>query len=128
MQSEVRHLKMAELGARSGVPASTIRYYLRLGLLPEPLRTAKTMAYYGPEHVQRLAHIGRRLKDGATLREVGTELAGEDRHDASAAGDEQLHSSQRARLIHAGSATLLRLGFETTSVGDVVARAGVGKA
>ncbi len=128
MQSEVRHLKMAELGARSGVPASTIRYYLRLGLLPEPLRTAKTMAYYGPEHVQRLAYIGRRLKDGATLREVGTELAGEDRHDASAAGEEQLHSSQRARLIHAGAATLLRLGFESTSVDEVVARAGVGKA
>ena len=38
MVTEVRHLKMAELSARSGVPATTIRHYLRLGLLGEPLR------------------------------------------------------------------------------------------
>src|SRR5271157_6631645 len=81
MTTGVRHLRMAELSSRSGFSASTIRHYLRLGLLPEPLRTAKTMAYYGPEHVQRLAYIGRRLKDGATLREVGQELAGDGGQD-----------------------------------------------
>jgi len=128
MTAGVRHLKMAELSARSGIAASTIRHYLRLGLLPEPLRTAPTMAYYGPEHLERLLHIRRRLQAGAALREVGQELAGYASSSAAARDGQLVHSSQRARLIKAGSAVFLRSGFEAASVEDVVKRAGVGKA
>ncbi len=129
MTTGVRHLKMAELSSRSGVAASTIRYYLRLGLLPEPLRTAPTMAYYGPEHLERLTYIRGRLQAGATLREVGHELAGQASSSSAAPADGQLvRSSQRARLIKGGSAVFLRSGFEAASVDDVVKRAGVGKA
>lgn len=128
MHGDVRHLKMSELSARSGISASRIRYYLRLGLLPQPLRTAKTMAYYGPEHVERLAHIRRRVQAGATLREVRTELADHPSSVEPGPNDEVVRSSQRARLVDAGAALLLRSGFEATSVDDVVARAGAGKA
>ena len=127
MVTGARHLKMAELSSRSGIAASTIRHYLRLGLLPEPLRTAKTMAYYGPEHLERLAQIRRRLRAGATLREVGQELAGQ-APSSPAADDQLLLSSQRARLVEAGLAVFLRSGFEAASVEDVVGRAGAGKA
>ncbi|MGW4742544.1 TetR family transcriptional regulator [Nocardia xishanensis] len=127
MTTGVRHLKMAELSSSSGLPASTIRHYLRLGLLPEPLRTAPTMAYYGPEHRERLMHIRRRLEAGATLQEVRRELAGQTSPPARAEDDQPVHSSQRARLIEAGSAVFLRAGFEAASIEDVVARAGVGK-
>jgi AcrR family transcriptional regulator len=128
MATGVRHLKMAELSSRSGIAASTIRHYLRLGLLPEPLRTATTMAYYGPEHLNRLQHIRRRLQAGATLRQLGQELAGQASASAAIVGDQLVHSTQRARLITAGSAVFLRAGFEATSVEEVVGRAGVGKA
>lgn len=127
MVTSARHLKMAELSSRSGVAASTIRHYLRLGLLPEPLRTGKTMAYYGPEHLERLAQIRRRLRAGATLREVERELAGQ-APSSPAADDQILLSSQRARLVEAGVAVFLLSGFEAASVEDVVGRAGVGKA
>ena len=127
MVTGARHLKMAELSSRSGVAASTIRHYLRLGLLPEPLRTAKTMAYYGPEHLERLAQIRRRLRAGATLREVEQELVGQ-APSSPAADDQLLLSSQRARLVEAGLAVFLRSGFDAASVEDVVGRAGAGKA
>lgn len=127
MTTGVWHLKMAELSSRSGIAASTIRHYLRLGLLPAPLRTATTMAYYGPEHLERLTYIRRRLQAGATLREVGQELAGQASSPAAAADGQLVHSSQRARLIKAGSAVFLRSGFEAASVEDVVGRAAVGK-
>ncbi|MBF6301488.1 TetR family transcriptional regulator [Nocardia amamiensis] len=127
MATGVRHLKMAELSSSSGIPASTIRHYLRLGLLPEPLRTAPTMAYYGPEHRERLIHIRRRLEAGATLQEVRRELVGQASPPARPENDQPVHSSQRARLIEAGSAVFLHAGFEAASVEDVVARAGVGK-
>ena len=128
MTTGVRHLKMAELSSRSGIAASTIRHYLRLGLLPEPLRTARTMAYYGPEHLERLAYIRGRLQAGATLRQLGQGLAGQASSPAAAADGQLVHSSQRARLINAGSEVFLRSGFEAASVEEVVRRAGVGKA
>jgi DNA-binding transcriptional MerR regulator len=52
-------LKMSELVERSGVGAATIKHYLREGLLPEPVRTSRNMAYYGPEFVDRLRLIKR---------------------------------------------------------------------
>ncbi|MEA2297938.1 MAG: hypothetical protein QOF77_874 [Solirubrobacteraceae bacterium] len=52
-------LKMSELVERSGVGAATIKHYLREGLLPEPVRTSRNMAYYGPEFVERLTLIKR---------------------------------------------------------------------
>ena len=48
---------MAELSATSGVPVSTIKYYLREGLLPEGVRTSATRATYSEAHIQRLRVI-----------------------------------------------------------------------
>jgi DNA-binding transcriptional MerR regulator len=50
-------LKMSELADRSGVSSGTIKHYLREGLLPEPVRTSRNMAYYPPEFVDRIRLI-----------------------------------------------------------------------
>jgi DNA-binding transcriptional MerR regulator len=50
-------LKMGELAEASGVSAGTIKHYLREGLLPEPVRTSRNMAYYPPEFVERIRLI-----------------------------------------------------------------------
>ncbi|MBW2294793.1 MAG: MerR family transcriptional regulator [Deltaproteobacteria bacterium] len=51
-------LKMKELVARAGVEKSTIQYYLREGLLPEPsTRPHRNMAYYSPDLVERIGLI-----------------------------------------------------------------------
>ena len=42
-----------------GVPAPTIKHYLREGLLPEPVKTSRNMAYYPPEFVDRIRLIKR---------------------------------------------------------------------
>ncbi|MFN8130785.1 MAG: MerR family transcriptional regulator [Solirubrobacteraceae bacterium] len=52
-------LKMSELAQESGVSAGTIKHYLREGLLPEPVRTSRNMAYYPPEFVERIRLIKR---------------------------------------------------------------------
>ncbi|MGN6216004.1 MAG: MerR family transcriptional regulator [Solirubrobacterales bacterium] len=52
-------LRMRELAAASGVPAATIKHYLREGLLPEPVKTSRNMAYYPPEFVDRIKLIKR---------------------------------------------------------------------
>ena len=50
-------LRMRELAAQSGVSAGTIKHYLREGLLPEPVRTSRNMAYYPPDFVDRIRMI-----------------------------------------------------------------------
>ena len=45
MSDENGLLRMRELAAASGVSAGTIKHYLREGLLPEPVRTSRKMAY-----------------------------------------------------------------------------------
>ena len=52
-------LKMRELAEASGVPAPTIKHYLREGLLPEPVKTSRNMAYYPPQFVNRIKLIKR---------------------------------------------------------------------
>jgi DNA-binding transcriptional MerR regulator len=50
-------LKMSELAEASGVSAGTIKHYLREGLLPDPVKTSRNMAYYPPAFVDRIRLI-----------------------------------------------------------------------
>jgi DNA-binding transcriptional MerR regulator len=52
-------MRMGELAEASGVPVPTIKHYLREGLLPEPVKTSRNMAYYPPEFVDRIRLIKR---------------------------------------------------------------------
>jgi DNA-binding transcriptional MerR regulator len=50
-------LRMKDLMEASGLPKSTILYYVSLGLLPEPVKTSHNMAYYDPRCVAALRYI-----------------------------------------------------------------------
>ena len=50
-------LRMRELAEAAGVSAGTIKHYLREGLLPEPVKTSRNMAWYPPEFVERVRLI-----------------------------------------------------------------------
>jgi DNA-binding transcriptional MerR regulator len=71
-------LKMKELAEASGVSAGTIKHYLREGLLPEPVRTSRNMAYYPPEFVDRIRLIKQLQEERfMPLRLIRTVLEGE---------------------------------------------------
>lgn len=70
-------MRLAELSRRSGVARSTIKFYLREGLLPAGDSTARNQALYGERHLERLALI-RALREVAGLPlEVITRVTGE---------------------------------------------------
>jgi len=55
-------LRMGELAERAGVSVSTVKHYLREGLLggdAQVTRTSRNMAYYPPEFVERIRLIKR---------------------------------------------------------------------
>ena len=63
-------MRIGELARRSGVPATALRYYERLGLLAEPRRTGAGYRLYGEDAVDRLAFIRAAQAVGLTLAEV----------------------------------------------------------
>ncbi|MFI0940365.1 MerR family transcriptional regulator [Streptomyces sp. NPDC021020] len=68
-------MRIGELAGRSGVAASTLRYYEGLGLLPAAGRTGSGYRVYGEDAVERLAVIGAAKGLGLALEEVGAVCA-----------------------------------------------------
>ncbi len=63
-------MKISEAAAASGCHLETIRYYERLGLIPEPSRTPSGYRAYGPAEVDRLRFISRGRELGFSLDEI----------------------------------------------------------
>ncbi|MBC2716345.1 MAG: MerR family transcriptional regulator [Desulfobacteraceae bacterium] len=59
-------MRIKELVEKSGVPRTTIHFYLRQGLLHPPHKTGRTMAYYDESHLKQLKEI-QNLKKGARV-------------------------------------------------------------
>jgi AcrR family transcriptional regulator len=59
-------LRLADLVERSGVPAATIRHYVRLGLLAQPRRTASRRPLYNASHLESLLLV-RALRERRNL-------------------------------------------------------------
>ena len=63
-------ITIGKLGKRTGVNVETVRYYEKIGLLPEPHRTAAGYRQYGDEHVRRLRFIRRGRDLGFSVEAV----------------------------------------------------------
>lgn len=63
-------MKIGELSRATGTNIETIRYYERIGLLPEPARTASNYRSYAASHRARLAFIRHSRELGFTIEEI----------------------------------------------------------
>ena len=59
--------RIGELSKLTGVHIETIRYYERIGLAPEPSRSANGYRRYGDDSVKRLNFVRRGRELGFTL-------------------------------------------------------------
>lgn len=75
-------MRIGELARQSGVPATTLRYYEQLGLVPQPRRTASGYRSYGDDVIDRLAFIRSAQAVGLTLAEVREVLGVRDAGEA----------------------------------------------
>ena len=67
-------MKIGEAAAASGCHLETIRYYERIGLLPEPARRGNGYRDYTPKEVEQLRFITRGRDLGFSLDEIRTLL------------------------------------------------------
>jgi len=69
-RSRAHTASIGKLSERTGVHIETIRYYERIGLLPEPPRSAGRHRLYDENHRQRLVFIRRSRRLGFSLEEI----------------------------------------------------------
>ncbi len=55
--SQKERMTIGELSRRTRISTQTIHYYVKEGLLPKPIKTSKTWAYYTHDHVERINMI-----------------------------------------------------------------------
>jgi DNA-binding transcriptional MerR regulator len=88
-------LTIGEVARRAGVATSSIRYYERIGLLPEPDRLGGQRRYYA-DVLGKLGFIGVAQSAGFKLREIKELIDGVD--GASGLG-EQMRSLSTEKLL-----------------------------
>ena len=68
--------RVEDLARATDVSVDTVRYYRSLGLLPPPEREGR-VAWYGPEHAERIREIRRLQRRGLTLAAIRRVVSGE---------------------------------------------------
>ncbi|MBK5093754.1 MAG: MerR family transcriptional regulator [Actinobacteria bacterium] len=136
MEPEIRLFKIGELERLSGVPRYTIHQYVRNGLLPEPVKTSKTMAYYNDSHLERLLAI-QEIKGSSRvplsfLKKVlanseGVEKSDDKRRQPAQTGEPKEETAERRRqqIREAAIKIFLDKGFQQTRVKDITTAAGI---
>ncbi len=79
-----------KLAKQTGCNAETIRYYEKIGLMPEPARSATGYRQYNPEHKQRLQFIMRGRELGFVIEDLKSLLELVDRKIVSCSEVSQL--------------------------------------
>jgi AcrR family transcriptional regulator len=123
-------LTLGQLVTLSGVPASTVHHYRRLGLLPAPQPARSGRFAYGEDHVRALVII-RELREerGMPLGQIKVVLPGLlEGTEPLPPGLEEAAEEPQQRLIEAA----IRLfsepkGYASVTVSEIAAAAGIAK-
>jgi len=123
--------RISEVSRLSGVPSQTIHFYIREGLLPPPVKTSKTMAYYTDAHLDRLYFIKKhQIESKERLKEIKHRLESRafNRDSALATEDRPApYAPQKETIIKTAIELFSRKGYAETSITDVVEAAGIGR-
>jgi DNA-binding transcriptional MerR regulator len=123
----VRAYSIRDLETITGVPRTTIHFYLRQGLLPHAQKTAASRSLYTDEHVTILGRIAELKGQGKTLAEIESELrprldeANEAAVDLAAQEWQRLHD----RILAVATREFIASGYKNTHVTAIMRELGV---
>ena len=123
----VQALTISELERASGVPRSTIHFYLREGLLPKPQKTAGTRALYSEHHVTLLKRVAEARAAGRSLPEIKAELRAEVKELADNPIDLEAQEYDRVHraILDLSTTEFVQKGYRRTRLSDLIRKAGV---
>jgi DNA-binding transcriptional MerR regulator len=118
---------MAGLIQRTGVPRTSIHFYLREGLLPQPHKTAVNRSLYTEDHVELLQRIKEFKEDGLSLADIRTAL----KHDLARIDEDDTdlialeNDRIRRTILRVATEEFMEQGYENARVADIMRKAGV---
>jgi len=120
-------LNISELEKASGVPRTTIYFYVRSGLLPVAQKKAASRAVYSDEHIELLKLITRLKEEGLPLQVIRERVASVvEAVTAANKGTENDHAEQLRHSILIAAAKLFpRKGYRGTRVADIIEEVGI---
>jgi AcrR family transcriptional regulator len=112
---------------RTGASRSSVHFYLREGLLPQPQKTAVNRALYTEDHVELLNRITTLKEAGHSLAEIKAALR--DDVDRAQGNDvdlaEQEHERIRRLILRVATEEFMAKGYKQTRVTTIIQKAGV---
>ncbi len=120
-------LTISALERESGVPRSTIHFYVREGLLPRPQKTAVSRALYTRDHARLLKRIAELKKTGRSLAEIKLELrtelaeASANDVDLAAQESERIHRA----ILRVATEEFAAKGYKETHVATIIRKLGI---
>ena len=122
-------MKISELSMRSGIPVSTIKFYIRKKLLAKPVKTGGTQGFYTQKHLDRLKLVQKMQKESAMplnkIREI-TELIDSSEERDKREGEHE-SAKQRAAILQAATELFREKGYEAVTIADIVDAARIGR-
>lgn len=106
--THVRGVQRSELARRAGCNLETVRYYEKVGLLPEPPRTMGGYRTYDASHERRLRFVLRARELGFSLDEIRALLRLVDERDQPCA-EVRLVATDHLKDVKAKIADLKRM-------------------
>lgn len=128
MARHPRHMRISELSEHAETPLSTIKHYLREGLLPAPIRTGKTMSYYTEDHLLKLIKIKELKQSGLPLASIRNVFGIDATSPRSRIPSETIATSKRESIVSAAVGLFREKGYGATRISDIAGRAGISKA
>ena len=120
-------LTTAAIERKTGVSRSTLYFYIRQGLLPEPQKTPGGRSLYSEDHVEILRRIGELKREGRSLPEIKkalTERVTQARNngvDLAAQETERVHDA----IIQTAIEEFMARGYKQTHVSTIIQRLGI---
>ena len=133
-------LRVGELSRRTGVSTSAINYYIREGLLPQPLKSAPNMAYYDPGYIDIVKSIKVLQREkGMSLSQIRNMIGSEELSwpeglppedftgVEGTAGGGKMALDRRRHIMDVGAEVFAEKGYYATTIADLAASTGVAK-
>ncbi len=120
-------LTISALAKAAGVARSTVDYYVRENLLPQPVRTPSGRCLYTVHHARLLKRIGDLKLAGYSLAEIRTELQPSVDEALSEVSDLEVKERDRTRraILRAAAKEFGAHGYERSQVAAIIQKAEV---
>ncbi len=122
-------MTLSELSGLSDIPITTVKFYIRKGLVPKPKKIRGTKASYSFKHLNRLKIIKKMQKEGnISLGKISEIINIMEDGAEDELEDKKLNSSDIKYEIIASATTVFRnKGYEKTTISDIVVSARIGR-